>query len=119
MFSRRFSLRLSVRGMHGPPRQRGREMTLRSSMIAALAAVVLTLAVSGAAATAGGPVHHGKRESRNQLVGTWTATVVRPAPLPALQTLQVFTSHGVAIVVDNESPATHTTQYGVWERIAG
>ena len=88
-------------------------------MIAALGAVVLTLAVSGAAATAGRPYQHGKRESRNQLVGTWTATVVRPAPLPPLQTLQVFTSHGVAIVVDNESPATHTTQYGVWERIEG
>lgn len=94
-------------------------MTLRRSMLAALAAVILTLVATGAAATAGGPFQHGKRESGNQLVGTWKATVIRPAPLPPLQTLQVFTSRGVTIVVDNDPPATHTTQYGVWERMQG
>jgi len=80
------------------------------------AVVVLAVVGTGAAATAGGT---SSQTSANQLSGTWLATVVRPAPLPALQTIHVFTDSGATSVVDTDSPATHTTQYGAWKRIEG
>jgi hypothetical protein len=81
-----------------------------------LAALVLVTAVvaTGAVASAGA----GTGEDGNQLAGTWEVTVNRPAPLPALASLQVFTGEGSVIEAANDS-ATRTAAYGSWERVEG
>ena len=43
----------------------------------------------------------------------------RPAPLPPLSSLQVFTADGSSIEAATEAPATRTAQFGSWERIEG
>ena len=52
----------------------------------------------------------GRREPRpvssNTLTGTWNVTVNRPAPLPPLKSVQVFTSSGALIEMANESQAS-------------
>lgn len=57
--------------------------------------------------------------SGNRLAGTWKVTVNRPAPLPPLPSLQVFTDTRSVIETANEWPATRTAAYGAWERIEG
>jgi hypothetical protein len=59
------------------------------------------------------------RSQTDSLTGTWMVTIPRPAPLPPLTSLQVFTSGGGVIEMANESPAGRTAQYGRWERIQG
>jgi hypothetical protein len=76
---------------------------------------ILVLALVGAVASAGA----GGGDTGNQIAGTWSITVNRPAPLPPLSSLQVFTSDGSWIEMANEPPATRTAQYGSWERIGG
>lgn len=90
-------------------------MTRRSSIGGALALIVLVAAVAAGAmsSTASG------QEAGNQLAGTWTVTVNRPAPLPPLTSLQVFTSDGSWIEMANEWQAIRTAQYGSWERVDG
>ena len=79
--------------------------------LAALVVAVATGAIASAGASGG--------DAGNQLAGTWNVTVNRPAPLPPLASLQVFTSDGGAIEMANEWQATRTAQYGSWERIGG
>jgi hypothetical protein len=57
--------------------------------------------------------------SGNQLTGTWIVTVNRPAPLPPLTSMQVYTDDGSVIENANEWPATRTEAYGRWERVEG
>lgn len=57
--------------------------------------------------------------SANDLAGTWSVTVNRPAPLPPLNSLQVFTGDGSVIEMANEAQALRTTAYGSWERVDG
>jgi hypothetical protein len=87
----------------------------KRSLISMIVLVVVSAALTvGAAASAGAKAGHG-----NTLEGTWVATVNRPAPLPPLTSLQVFTSDGGVVEMANESQATRTAQYGAWERIGG
>jgi hypothetical protein len=81
------------------------------------AAVVVAMAIAGTVVATGsaGPA----QSAGNQLAGTWQATVNRPAPLPPLQSLQIFTSDGSAIEMSNEWPATRSALYSSWERIEG
>jgi hypothetical protein len=72
-------------------------------------AVVATAASAGASSSSAG----------NQLAGTWTVTVHRPAPLPPLASLQVFTSDGSVVEMANEAPASRSPQIGSWERVEG
>ena len=58
-------------------------------------------------------------DAGNRLAGTWNVTVNRPAPLPPLASLQVFTADGSWIEMANEPQAARTAQYGTWERING
>ena len=81
----------------------------------AIALVVLAAVASGAIASAGAS----SGDAGNQLAGTWVATISRPAPLPPLTSLQVFTSDGSVIENANEPPGTRTESYGSWERIEG
>jgi hypothetical protein len=87
-------------------------MTKRLFLAVGLAALLIAVA-SGAIASGG------SGDAGNQLAGTWNVTVNRPAPLPPLASLQVFTSEGGAIEMANEWQATRTAQYGSWERIGG
>jgi hypothetical protein len=90
-------------------------MTSKRSLLGAVALVAAVAAVStGAIASAGA-----SSDAGNQIAGTWSVTVNRPAPLPPLASLQVFTSDGSWIEMANESQATRTAQYGSWERIEG
>lgn len=82
--------------------------TLLGLLVSALLASVLWTASAGATGDSG-----------NELAGTWTVTVNRPAPLPPLQSLQVFTSDGSLIETANEASASRTDQIGSWERVSG
>ena len=86
----------------------------RKSLVSLIALVVATTIV-GTAATAGArqghPDHH--------LAGTWVVTVNRPAPLPPLTSLQVFTSDGSVVENANEASASRIESYGTWERVEG
>jgi hypothetical protein len=80
---------------------------------AAIASVVAAIAVAGGTiATAGAA----SESSGKQLAGTWVVTINRPAPLPPLTSLQVYTGKGSMIESANDSPA-RTPQYASWTRI--
>ena len=81
------------------------------------AAVVVALAIAGTVVATGSA--GSAQSAANQLAGTWQATVNRPAPLPQLQSLQIFTSDGSAIEMSNEWPATRSALYSSWERVSG
>ncbi len=94
-------------------------MTRKRSLFGAIALVLLTATVAVGAAASAGARTGDEGGTGNQLAGTWNVTVNRPAPLPPLASLQVFTSDGSWIETANESPATRTAQFGSWERIHG
>jgi hypothetical protein len=83
-----------------------------------LASVIALVAVTGIVATAAS-AGASSGDSGNQLAGTWVVTVNRPAPLPPLTSLQIFTSDGSVIEHANEAPASRTDSYGSWERVEG
>jgi hypothetical protein len=92
-------------------------MTRTRKLACAIASVVaMTIVASGAIATTGAA---STNDSGNQLVGTWSVKVSRPAPLPPLTSLQVFTDDGSVIEDANEWSATRTPAYGSWERVDG
>jgi hypothetical protein len=85
-------------------------------LLLGLVAAVVTAAVGvGAVSSAGAS----SVDAGNQLAGTWVVTVNRPAPLPPLTSLQVFTSDGSVIENANEASASRTESYGSWERVSG
>lgn len=90
-------------------------MTRKRVLLWATTFLVLAAVATGAIASAGAS----SGDAGNQLAGTWVATIDRPAPLPPLTSLQVFTSDGSVIENANEPPATRTESYGSWERIGG
>jgi len=81
--------------------------------------VSLVALFATAAIAAGGVSAAGEDSAGNQLAGTWRVTVNRPAPLPPLTSLQVFTGAGSVIEDANEWPATRTPGYGSWQRVEG
>jgi hypothetical protein len=87
-------------------------MTKRK-LIAALASGLVAVAVGAAIAAAGTGSENG-----NQLAGTWTVTVNRPAPLPPLTSLQIYTATGTMIESANDI-ASRSPQYASWERVHG
>jgi hypothetical protein len=81
----------------------------------AIASVFAVIAlVAGVIGTAGAT----SERSGNQLAGTWTVTINRPAPLPPLASLQVYTGQGSMVESGNDSPS-RSPQYGSWERVGG
>jgi hypothetical protein len=87
------------------------------TVLALAALIVLTALVAvGVTATTG---IAGTPSKSDQLTGTWNVSLERPAPLPPLKSLQVFTNSGAMIEMANESQASRTAQYGAWERIHG
>ena len=69
----------------------------RKPVVAILVAVALTIVVAaGVAITPASTASNGHASARG-LVGTWTQTVNRPAPLPPLQSIQVFNRGGTAV----------------------
>jgi hypothetical protein len=89
---------------------------MTKKLLWAIALVALVVATGAGAIAAAG---ENSDNAGNQIAGTWNVTVNRPAPLPPLASLQVFTSDGSWIEMANESQATRTAQYGTWERIDG
>jgi hypothetical protein len=84
----------------------------------ALVAIVIVLAAGAAIVPAGTASNQGA--SGNQLAGTWVATVNRPAPLPPITSLQVYTDDGSFVEMANDSSgAARSPQFGRWERIGG
>ncbi len=83
--------------------------------MAAFASVFAAVAVAGGAiATAGAA----SKAAGNTLAGTWTVTVNRPAPLPPLTSLQVYTGKGSMVESANDS-ASRSPQYASWKRVDG
>ena len=92
----------------------------RKKAIATLTLVALvTLVAAGAAIVPAGTASN-QQSSGNQLAGTWVGTVIRPAPLPPVTSLQVYTRNGSIIEWgDDASGAGRSAQFGSWERIGG
>ena len=88
----------------------------RRTAVVSLIALVAAAMIAGAVSADDGD-DSGGRSSGNQIVGTWIVTVNRPAPLPPLTSLQVFTRGGSVIETANEWPATRTESFGSWERV--
>ena len=93
-------------------------MTGRKRLSGFVASIVVAAVIATGAIATTGAASAGKA-SGNKLAGTWVVTVVRPAPLPALKSLQVYTKTGSMTEMANESPQTRTAAYGSWERIHG
>lgn len=89
---------------------RGNKTIVGAIVTLVVAAMVATGAVAAPTATTD--------DAGNQLAGTWRVIVNRPAPLPALDSLQVFTADGSVIEAANDS-ATRTAAYGSWKRVDG
>jgi hypothetical protein len=89
-----------------------RRTLVRLSAIAA--AAVAASAVAGTLAASSAPA-----SKANRLTGTWTATIVRPAPLPPLRSLVVFNDDGTSIETSSEPPASRSPQFATWERLEG
>jgi hypothetical protein len=98
----------AVRARNG----RRKRLAFGGIIVVLATAVVAAVAVSVASGA-------DAQSSGNQIVGTWQATVNRPAPLPPLHSLQVFTDDGSLIEMANEWQAARTASYGSWERIGG
>jgi hypothetical protein len=91
-------------------------MTMKTKLVTALAS-----ACAAAAAIAGGTIAAADAthtNSGNQLAGTWTVAVNRPAPLPPITSLQVYTRAGSMVESGNDT-ASRSPQYGSWERTEG
>lgn len=93
-------------------------MTTKRTFVAAItfliAAMVATGAISASASTSSATKGGG-----NQLAGAWIVTVNRPAPLPPLQSLQIFSPKGGVVEMANEAQAARTPSFGAWERVDG
>lgn len=89
----------------------------RMKSISPFAAVAAAIFIAGTVVATGAAVP--TESAGNQLAGTWRATVIRPAPLPPLQSLRIFTSEGSATEMSNEWPATRSALYSSWELIQG
>lgn len=84
-------------------------------MSAAIATLFAVIAVGGGViATAGAT----GKNAGNKLAGTWMVTVNRPAPLPPLASLQVYTSEGSMVESGSES-MSRSPQYASWKRVRG
>jgi hypothetical protein len=90
-------------------------LTRKRKFIAALASGLAAVAVAVAAI---GTADATSNRSGDELAGTWTVTLTRPAPLPPLASLQVYTRPGSMLESGNDS-ASRSPQYGSWRRVAG
>ena len=84
---------------------------LRAAIATALAVIVVG---GGVIATAGA----NSQSAGNQLAGTWPATVIRPAPLPPVTSLQVYTDRG-SMVESGSDSISRSPQYASWKRLGG
>jgi hypothetical protein len=90
-------------------------LTRKRKLIAALASGFAAVASAGGAiATA----DTASNRSGNQLAGTWSVTVNRPAPSPPLASLHVYTGAGSMVESGNDS-ASRSPQYASWQRVTG
>jgi hypothetical protein len=89
------------------------------SFVTGIALVVVTALIAAAAIAGTGSAATNGDKSADQLAGTWTVTVNRPAPAPPLKSLQTFSPRGSVIEMSNEPQATRTPSFGSWERIRG
>jgi hypothetical protein len=88
--------------------------------VATLAFVALVIVVAAGAAIVPAGTASNQQSSGNQLAGTWVATVNRPAPLPPVTSLQVYTKNGSFVEFGSDgSGAARSPQFGSWERIGG
>ncbi len=90
-------------------------MSNRTKLRAAIATVFAAVAVGGGVIGTAGAT---SERAGNQLAGTWTATVDRPAPLPDVGSLQVYTGEG-SFIESGNSAGARTPQYGSWKRVGG
>ena len=90
-------------------------MSNRTKFSAATAAAVAVVAVGGGVIGTAGAT---SESAGNKLAGTWTVTINRPAPLPAVSSLQAYTAQGSMIESGNDG-ASRSPQYASWKRVKG
>jgi hypothetical protein len=91
----------------------------RKSLVATLVMIAFMLVLAaGAAITPSGSASSGHASPKG-LVGAWTQTVNRPAPLPPLRSMQVFNRGGTGVETSNEPPGTRTPMFSTWKRLGG
>ena len=93
-------------------------MLNRTKLRAAIAAVFAVIAVGGGVLATPGATSKTSKSAGNQLAGTWTVTVSRPAPLPPVFSLQVYTARGSMVESGNDSKS-RSPQYASWKRVGG
>jgi hypothetical protein len=94
------------------PRRKEQDMKRRLVLLIAVAAA---LAATVAAGTLSASAERGGKGHR--LAGTWIGTVVRPAPLPPVRSVQIFTADGRALESSSEPPGSRSPLYSSWKRI--
>ena len=87
----------------------------RTTIAGTAAALTAALIAAGAVSAAS----TGNGESGPKLAGAWKGTVMQPAPLPTLQSFQVYTATGGMIEASNQAPTGRSPMFGNWVRIAG
>ena len=97
-------------------------MSNRTKFSAAIATAFAVIAVGGGVIATAGATSDSAIQARawpgnhNQLAGTWTVTVNRPAPLPPIASLQVYTRQG-SMVESGSDSASRSPQYASWKRV--
>ena len=101
----------------GSSRRSGRRLdsSNRTRLRAAIATVFAVIAVGGGVIATAGATN---QSAGNTLAGTWTVTVNRPAPLPPVTSLQVYTDEGSMIESGSDS-VSRSPQYASYERVRG
>ena len=87
----------------------------RTAMAGIVGALATALVGVGAVSAATG----GDTPSGNKLAGAWKATVVQPAPLPTVLSLQVYTATGGLVETSNQPPMGRSPMLGNWVRTGG
>src|SRR5262249_23570154 len=95
------------------PNERSRTMRRRLALLTAIAIAAVAAAFAASSLYAA----PAKKPNANRLAGTWVSTVVRPAPLPPLRSLQFFKGDGTAIEPSNEPSASRSPLFSTWKRI--
>lgn len=91
------------------------KLSNRTKLSAVTATVLAVVAVGGGVIGTAGAA---SESAGNQLAGTWTVTVNRPPPLPAVSSLQAYTAQGSMIESGNDG-ASRSPQYATWKRVRG
>jgi hypothetical protein len=94
----------------------GVTMTRKTSVVAAIALIALTVLVAAGAMSASAARNDLEHSSAHAIVGTWDVTLTLPG-LPPGRVLATFDGDGGTVESANAAPALRGASHGAWERI--